>query len=151
MKKLLIPLVTVLFLSFTSCDSIESLADIDFDADLSTPTMTIAPPKVIGKTLGDGGYNFSEHSTIDPISDPDIKKYLDKIKKWDIKSMQIDFTSVSKEGSKLDPGTIVEFKGSRTTATLSFPDGLDIHQGYIYDVSPDFYNNVEKILNKKEK
>ena len=149
MKKLFIPFMALfLVVSLGSCDKIEELADINFDAELSSPTMTLSPP--LGKTTGDGGYSFDETSTIDPSSDSDIEKYLDKIKNWDIKSITIKFIEVTESGTKLDEGTIIGLEGSGKIANLVFPQGLDIHTDYVYDVPSEFFNKVEDILNTKK-
>ena len=152
MKKLFIPFVALfLATSLGSCDKIEELADINFDAELSSPTMTLSPPPPpIGKTMGDGGYSFNETSTIDPSSDSDIEKYLNNIKNWDIKSITINFIEVTESGTKLDEGTIIGLEGSGIIANLEFPQGLDIHSGYVYDVPSTFFNKVEDVLNTKK-
>ncbi|MCK5782697.1 MAG: hypothetical protein KAH10_08910 [Flavobacteriales bacterium] len=149
MKKVLLPLVAVLLLSFTSCDNIKSLADVSFDVNLTTPEMTITPP--IEKVMGKNGYTFELEETIDPTINSDIKKYLKKIKKWDIQSLQIEFVSVSEEGTKFDKGTLVEFKGSGVSATLTFDDELEIKKGATIDVPSEFFDNFEKILETNNK
>lgn len=141
--------MTVFFIAFTSCDDIKDLADIEFDATLSTDNMTLTPPYEKNSTFE--GYDFNVSNKINPSDDTEIKKYLDKIKDWDINSMEIEIISVSEPNTFLTSGTFVEMKSiSGTTANLSFTEDTPITAGMKYTIPPSAFNSVEQILNDKE-
>ena len=94
MKKLFAPLLALfLIISLGSCEKIKELADVDFDANLETPNMTITPPS--GKTIDSPGYEFIVSNKINPLANTDIKQYLNKIKEWEIHSIEVETVSVS--------------------------------------------------------
>ena len=147
MKKLLTSLVSLfLIVSLGSCDKVKELADIDFDANFSTPSMTINPS--MAKT--DGGYNFTVNSNINPLSNVDVKKYLSKIKKWKVNSIEIEIISVSEPGTYLTKDTKLEMQGSKNKASVTINEDTKIFEGYKYKVPSAVYKKVEKILNDKE-
>ena len=137
-----------LVVSLGSCDKINELADVDFDANLETPNMTITPP--LTKTLGDPGYEFMVSNKIIPLSDPDIEKYLDKIKNWDIKSIEVIVVSVSENNTFLKAGTKLGMKSSKHSALIPFDEDTPIQQGFKYTVPASEHSEVEIILNDKE-
>jgi len=148
MKKLFIPFVALfLTISLGSCDKVKELADVDFDANLSTPNMTITPP--LGK-VETSGYPFLVTNKINPLSNSDIKKYLNKIKKWDIKMIEVEIIKVSDENTFLKAGTKLEMKGTKNTASMTLTKDTKIYEGYTFKVPENVYNSVEKILNEKE-
>ena len=148
MKKLIYPILSILFLSLGSCDKAKDLADVEFDAQLTTPEMTIAPSH--SKKSGETGYDFSTTETINPLSNADIKEYLDKIQNWDINSVEIIVVSVSKAGTHLTAGTELEMKSDSNTSTLKFENDTPIEVGTTYDLPTEIYKGVESILNEKK-
>lgn len=149
MKKLTAPLVAFLILfSFSSCDKIKELADIDFDANLETPNMTIASP--IRKSVEVNGYEFLVSNKINPLENSDINEYLNKIKKWDINAVEIEIVSVSETNTYLKSGTKLEMKSSMHSAISTFEIDTPIYNGYKYNVPSSEYSKIEQILNDKE-
>ncbi len=149
MKKLFTPLLALfLIVSLGSCDKIEDLTNIDFDANLETPNMTISPP--LGKNIRTSGYEFLVSNKINPLGNSDIKKYLDKIKKWDINAIEVEVMSVSERNTYLKNGTKLEMKSSKHSAISTFTEDTPIFTGYKYQVPSSVHSQVEKILNDKE-
>jgi len=147
MKKLLTSLVSLfLIVSLGSCDKVKELADIDFDANFSTPSMTINPS--MAKT--DGGYEFLVTNKINPLGNVDVKKYLSKIKKWKVNSIEIEIIRVSESGTYLTEGTTLEMQGTKHKASVSIDKDTPITAGFKYTVPSAVYKKVEKILNDKE-
>lgn len=148
MKKLITPLLSLLLIiTLGSCDKVKELADVDFDANLETPNMTITP--TMGKTLG-SGYEFIVSNKINPLGNSDINKYLDKIKEWDINAIEVMVVSVSETDTYLKSGTKLEMKSSNHTATTTFDTDTPIFAGYVYKVPTSVHSKVEQILNDKE-
>ena len=149
MKKLFAPLLALfLIISLGSCEKIKELADVDFDANLETPNMTITPPS--GKTIDSPGYEFIVSNKINPLANTDIKQYLNKIKEWEIHSIEVEIVSVSENNTYLKAGTKLEMKSSKHTATTTFEEDTPIQEGYTYVVPSSIHSQVEKILNDKE-
>ena len=149
MKKLFTPLVALLLVfSLGSCDKAKELFDVDFDATLETENMTISPP--LGKDLRTSGYEFLVSNKINPLGNTDIKKYLDKIKNWDINAIEVEVVSISESGTYLKAGTKLEMKSSKHSAMSIFTEDTPIHAGYKYKVPSSEHSKVEAILNDKE-
>ena len=149
MRKLFTPLLALFILvSLGSCDKIKELADVDFDANLETPNMTISPP--LGKNIRTSGYEFLVSNKINPLGNSDIEKYLNKIKKWDINSIEVEVISVSESNTYLKAGTKLEMKSSKHSAMSTFEEDTPIFAGYKYKVPSSVHSQVEAILNDKE-
>ncbi len=152
MKTILKTLVIFLFIGipFSSCDSIESLTDVDFNSQLSADLNVVVPQAVSYKYTQTGGVNFSEEETIDPLSDSNIKKYLDKLKSFDVQEITGTVKRVSKPVT-IETGTITISQGSQV-ASWSISN-FDVVSGaqIILDSGEGQWNTVNQILKTKNK
>ena len=150
MKKLLktaFPLVILAFL--VSCDSIESLFDVDFETTLSgTLNIDVQDP---AKKAADA-FPFQASATIDPLSDDEIAEYADKIVNVDADSVLVEVVSVNKEGVVFLAGTSITISNETNTATWTITTDWPIVAGTtvtlddvggIYDAVSDIMSELE--------
>jgi hypothetical protein len=95
MKKLFI-IVSVMMLTsivFTSCDKVKDLNTVDFDTtfsgDLDCSTAGVKSNPLVP--------TFGGSAVIEPTSDPNVNLYLNKIQKYDIQAVKATITSMSQE------------------------------------------------------
>lgn len=94
MKKLTHILMAMLVItSFTSCEKIKELADIDFDVTYESSSIDVTPEATTAKTQGN--YKFEAEEIIEFASNEDVKKYLDEIKDFEVESLVLYFENVS--------------------------------------------------------
>ena len=94
--KNVIKLASLLLLTsliFISCNKVKSLADVNFDVTFTADLDCVVPPA----TLRDIDGTFNTSVVIDPTSDPDVAKYINNIKNYEILSMTGTITSISKD------------------------------------------------------
>ena len=89
-------LATVLMMG--ACKTVEDLNEVNFDADFKADLNCVVPPASLKSDIN-GAFSASE--TIDPLSDPDVEKYIEHIKSWNVASITAEIISVSKEGANL--------------------------------------------------
>jgi hypothetical protein len=125
-------------IAFTSCEKL----DVDFDADYKT-TLNINSQK---STAG----SFSESATIDPLSNDDMAKYANKIKKIEVKEVIGVIKSINQP-------TVLETMQLSMTASGASPavwtfSNVDLFTGasLSIDNSTGQFDNMQQILNKKE-
>jgi hypothetical protein len=130
MKKLFLPLVTVMFLSFTSCDDVKSLADIPInDLEVSTELM-ISP--ILAKNEITVTFDASED--LNPKDNADVKEHFSKIKKWTNKEVKVTVVSVNYEGKgtpKLLKGATVNIGSAKYTLEKDF--SIKRNESFILD------------------
>jgi len=92
MKNIRFYLAALLLTGFLigGCEKAKEVLDVTFDADYKTDLNVDVP--AVARNVG-----FSASATIDPASDPDVSKYWDKIKKFDVQEVTGEITSISKE------------------------------------------------------
>ncbi len=108
-KILLLVLVSI---SFISCNEAEELLDIKFNSQLSAD-LNVAVPGEALKSAEMLVINFSEQTTIDPRSDSQINKYINKLKSFDVYEVT---------GTVINVSAPVEI----ITGSITFTDGLGI-------------------------
>ncbi len=148
LKTLIILLIGV---SFSSCDDVESLADIKFNSNLGADLNVVVPAVTAMKaTIKTGGISFSEEETIDPLSDSQIKKYLDKLKSFDVQEITGTVKRVSKPVT-IESGIITISQGSKSASwsvsNFNVVNGAQI----ILDSGEGQWGTVNQILKSKSK
>jgi hypothetical protein len=134
---------------FTSCDKLESLADVKFEANMSTD-LNVVVPMAPDKSASLTGYQFSESATIDPREDPDIDEYFDKLKRFDVLEVTATVKSVSADPVMISDAEITITSG---TETASWPiDLFRITPGRSLSLTNDDgqWDKVNNILNEKK-
>lgn len=94
MKKLnyLIYGLLVTSLIFSGCGKIEEATNIDFDASYDTNLNAVV--SAVNRSA-----SFEAKSTIDPLADANVAKYVDNIKNYNVQQIKAEVTSVSKEAT----------------------------------------------------
>ncbi len=152
MKTILKTLVIFLFIGipFSSCDDIESLADIDFNSQFSTDLDVVVPQAVSYKSTQTGGVSFSKEETIDPLTDSNIKKYLDKLKSFDVQEITGTVKRVSKPVT-IETGTITISQGSQVASWSISNFNVVSGAKIILDSGEGQWAKVNQILKSKGK
>ena len=146
LKTFIILLISV---SFSSCDSVESLADIDFKTSMGTDLNVVVPMQTAMKaTVNGAGVSFSEQSSIDPNSDATFKKYADKIKSIKVQEVTGTVTKISKLVN-IETGTLSIYQGSKkaswSISNFEVVNGKTIS----LDTAEGQFATLNQILNSK--
>ena len=152
MKKLLktvFPLVILALL--VSCDSIESLFDVDFETTLSgTLNIDVEDPAMKAADA----FPFQASTTIDPLSDDEIAEYADKIVNVDADSVLVEVVSVNKSGVVFLAGTSITVSNETNTVTWTIDENWEIVAGTTVilgdDVTLGIYDAVSDIMAELE-
>jgi len=149
MKKIInLSLAFLLLVFLAGCDAIKDLTNVEFDTDLSSDlniNVNDAPSK--SSVLS---YSFSAMTTLDPLSDPEVKKYKEKIEDYDVKSLTATVISISQPEVKLLAGTYFEVYDSKDTATWTLDADFDVVPDAVYTLDNDNGNwdKVRTILKR---
>lgn len=131
-----------------SCESIKELADVEFDTTMSADLdINVAEESLKGNVLS---YGYYAQDTIDPTSDPEIKKYVEKIKKYEVTSITVVVTKVSEADVKLLQGTWFKIADKTDNAVWTLPGDFDVVIGNSYTLDNDNgqWESVQRILGR---
>ena len=151
MKTFLKTLIIFLLIGipFSSCDDVESLADIDFNSSMSTDLNVVVPATTVSyKSAVKLGVSFSNQNTIDPKSDPTFKKYADKIKSIKVQEVTATVTKISKP-VKIESGTLSIFQGSKKASWSISNFDVAIGKKISLDSAEGQFATINSILNSK--
>ena len=152
MKTFLKTLIIVLFIGipFNSCDEVESLADIKFTTSFSGDVDVVVPAPASLASAKIEAVSFSGKATIDPQSDSNIKKYIDKLKSSDVQEVTGTFKDVSKP-VRITTGSLSISQGSKS-ASWSIKN-FDVVNGakIILDSGEGQWATINQILMSKNK
>lgn len=130
----------------TGCEEVSDLADVKFSADYKAEIDVTVTPSSSSKAING---TFSAFEIIDPTSNSDYEKYLDKIK-------GVEITEFSAEVLSVDPNitltsTTVRVFNNNYDATWEFTD-LQIEAGTVitFDNDNGQWDSIEQILMEKE-
>jgi len=145
LKTFIILLISV---SFSSCDSVESLADVDFKTSMGTDLNVVVPMTGMKATVNGAGVSFSEQSSIDPNSDATFKKYAEKIKSIKVQEVTGTVTKISKLVN-IETGTLSIYQGSKkaswSISNFEVVNGKTIS----LDTAEGQFATLNQILNSK--
>ncbi len=134
-------------LSLTVLVSCE-LLNVDFDTDLSSDLNINVEDSGTKSSLN--GYSYTASTTLDPLSDEEVKKYKDKIENYDVNSLTATVLSVSKPDVKLLAGTFFEIYDSEDNARWTLSSDFNVEPGaeYLLDNSDGKWETLRKILKR---
>ena len=118
----------------------KDLADVTFDANYEVDL-----PVALSGSKAE--YNFVVSDTIDPMSNAEATKYMEKIKAWEITSLKADFKE-SSENFKLIKGTLTIKSESGTEIASWELNNIDIETTNPYQWIMDNANGQFAIINK---
>ena len=130
-----------------ACDKI---INVTFDSDIKAD-LEVYVPEDSFKSGIDGAFSVSE--TVDPLSDPEVKKYIDNINGWDVTGVFGEVISVSKEGVSLISADIEVFSDNDNAiwhlpAPPSLP--LVVGQTISLDNTNGQWDAINNILDEKK-
>jgi hypothetical protein len=134
----------LLFTGLMSCE----LLDVEFDTNLSSDLNINVEDT--GTKSGINGYGYTASTTLDPLSDEDIKEYKDKIDDYSLNSLTATVISVSKPDVKLMAGTFFEIYDSEDNARWTLASDFDVEVGaeYTLDNTEGQWGTVRDILKR---
>ena len=150
MKTLAKPFILLFLIgiTFSGCEQIKSLADVEFDSELSADLNVTVPAEGLKSAALVAGFPFDESEAIDPRSDEDIDEYFDNLKSFDVTAMTGTFRNVSKP-VKIMSGTISVSSGS-TVASWPIADyEVANSKSITLDNSDGQWDKVNQILDDK--
>ena len=145
-KKLLFALLAIA-LMIGACNTVEDLADVTFDAEFKADLNCDVPPGSFKSGLN-GVFSASE--TIDPLADPEVEKYIDKIKSWEVTGVTGEILSVSKDSVNL-LNAHLEVASANHSASWQIPaTPLVVGQQIVLDNSDGQWDTIDSILGEKK-
>jgi len=117
--------------ALVSCDAF----DVDFDTTLNADLDIEVDDQV--KKSGEEGYDFYKEKLLDPTSDPEVSKHVDKIKKYNVNSMTVKVTKVSMEGVVLMPGSWFGISLGDEQTSWTLKDDFVVAVGETYTLGND--------------
>ena len=155
MKNLgIVALAILLTTSFTSCEKVKGLFDVDVETTMSGDLDIDIPESA---TKATGNYEFETSVVIDPMDNGDVEENADKIRKITADGIIATVTDVSLNGQstddlKLFKGTTFTIENSSISASWTLQDEWPIQVGTelkLEDVQ-GIYNEVTTILTTLE-
>lgn len=150
MKNLLkLTLLTMLAAVLSSCESIKSIFDVEFETTLSGDLYIDVQESVKKSTEA---YSFSASAFIDPLADPDIEEYIDNIREINVDGIIAEVESVNKDNVVFKAGTFFTISDTTSTVTWTLASDWPIEVGtqLTLDNMGGVYDAVNEILEKKE-
>jgi hypothetical protein len=124
LKFLSVIIFGALLVTFSSCDKVTDLADVTFDASLSSDiTATSA-----GETRADS-YAFEGSAVIDPTSDANINKYWDNLKAWSIQKVTLKVKTISQDATMEEGNLVVTDNNTQDTLFIANATGFPLTAG----------------------
>lgn len=151
MKTILKTLIVILFIGipFSSCDSVESLADVEFTSNLSADLNVTVPPMGALKATRVEEVSFSGQATINPRADQNIEKYFDMLKSFEVQSLTATFNKVSKP-VMIKSGTISIYEGSNSASWSVTNFNVTNGASLTLDTAHGEWTIINKILKGKK-
>jgi hypothetical protein len=130
---------------FSGCKKVDEALDVTFDATFKT-NLNIDIPA--GTEIRDNGV-FDETESIDPTTDENVKKYLDKIKGIEVNGITVTVTSITKNITLTDLRFSV--KGDAGEAVWEIPS-LAVTEGTVATLGNESgqWDMVNTILGEKK-
>lgn len=142
-KYILALIITIMI--FSGCKKIKELFDISFDVEYSVQLDVIVPPKLNQKAaLG----SFSANATIDPLSDSEFSRYLDKIKSIEITEISAKVISISRNVT-LESASIFIYSNQFETEWSFINEIITVGKVLSLDNDAGQWNTIQNLLEAK--
>ena len=141
-----IALTLTILLGITSCE----VFDVDVESTMSG-TLEIVVPDGTLKSTSDV-FPFNSFTTINPLDDPDVSEYADKIVSVGVDGIIAVVESVSDGGVMFLSGSSLTISNENHTSTYTLTDDWSIEAGTTLNISDldGFYDDVSEILLEME-
>lgn len=133
---------------FSGCDKIKSLADITFNADIPAEFSVNLNPVSGVESAKSSRISFAQSTTVDPASNAEIAKYLDKIKDWNVNEVVGTFNNVNAPIT-LDTLKLQMYSGTKNATWLFTNVTIDNGKTLTLSNSSGQWDAVKSILNNK--
>lgn len=81
-------LILAVTIIWSGCNKIEEATDIEFEATYNADLDVVVPS-------GQRSATFNSKTTIDPLSDPQVAQYINKIKNYEVLMVNAEITSIN--------------------------------------------------------
>lgn len=144
--RIILPLF--IFAMMVSCESVESIFDVEFETTLSGD-LNIQVEEPAGMKAAEG-IPFSASDTLNPADDEEIEKYMEKIVSIEADSIVAVVDWVSKEGVVFLPGTTVTISDGNTEVGWTIMNDWSINKDDVVKLEnvENLYNAVSDILDR---
>jgi hypothetical protein len=131
-----------------SCEDLKSLADVNFNTELQTDLNIDVADQAMKSTPA--GYYYSDSTSLDPTSDPEVNKYVSNIKGYAIDSIKITVTQVTAGDVKILSGSIFSIydDADRADWTLNADFDVDLGNSIILGNDNGQWATVQTILGR---
>lgn len=135
-------------MGISSCEKIGSLFDVEFDTDLQGD-LDVAVQEQVKKSVA--AYGFEASATVDPLSDDDIKEYVDNIKSFDVNDVIVEVLSVNKDEVVFKSGTYFYVADGSSEVRWTLGNDWTVTEGtqITLEDAGDLYAAVAEMLDKK--
>jgi hypothetical protein len=136
--------VLLFFAGLMSCELLNVDFDTEMDSDLNINVQDS------GNKSSLSGYSYTASSTLDPLSDEEVRKYKDKIEDYKVKSLTATVISVSQPNVKLMAGTFFEISDSEDNVRWTMDSDFSVEPGAGYTLgnTDGEWETVRKILSR---
>ena len=128
-------------LVFSGCNKVEEALDVTFDANYKTNLNVEVGP---GRSV-----TFYEKEEIDPASDPDVNKYWNKIKDFEVREITGTIIDISKNVT-LETGTLSIYNNNRRAQWTFNNIPLTVGTSLTLDNAGGNWSTVSRILKDKQ-
>lgn len=135
---------------FVSCEAIKSIADVEFGTNVETDlNINVADQ---AKKSGLMPYTYDTSAVLDPTSDPEVKKYVDNIKNYQVTSITATITEVSEPGIILlaDTWFMLSDLSDKVTWTLAKDFNATVDNSYTLGNDNGEWGTVNTILGRNQ-
>jgi len=129
---------------FVSCESIKSLADVEFETNVNTDLDIKVADQA--KKSAQPPYDWDTSAVLNPTLDPEVKKYVDKIQRYEVNSITATVTWVSGPDIKLLADTWFMLSDDTDHVTWTLPENFNATVNNSYTLGND--NNEWTIVNR---
>jgi len=147
LKLLMLIVFGALLVTFASCDKAKDLANITFDATLSTDISAQSN----GETR-EGVFSFSGNEVIDPATDENIEKYWDNIVEWVGKDIFVEVKSIDEPANLTNGHLLIRDNTTEEVLYTADADNMLLESGTkILHVTNADWAKLISALNAKHK
>jgi hypothetical protein len=149
MKKsyMLISLMIASFFAIISCEEVENLLDVKFNATFEASMDIVVQPETL-KSVMTGVFYAAD--TIDPMSNSDYAEYVEKIKEINVEEATVEITSLSEPATLLTTTLTVSSDGF-TPAVWTFTDlALEVGTTVDLDNSNGQWDTIQAMLDSQQ-
>lgn len=135
-------LILAVTIIWSGCNKIEEATDIEFEATYNADLDVVVPS-------GQRSATFNSKTTIDPLSDPKVAQYINKIKNYKVLMVNAEITSISEDVTLLNAKLEIYTDANNAEWNLT---NLPLSQGAQLELGNENgqWDTVKQILEEKK-